>query len=348
MASSKRQHASALRDLLVREGATFDFRQAVDILERTNVLQPARVGELGPVARESVHFTHDPSFAFPTGDIASISEQPNSSALTLSATFLGLLGSSSPLPTYFSEEVVLADADEAKRLRVVYDFLHHRLYSLFYRAITKYRFSASGRADGRDPFTQRAMSFVGVDPQAISDRGLSAAHLLGLAPLLSLGTRSARAMRVLLESTLPNVPVDVECFVHRMVILDDSERNSLGRRNMALGTSFTIGGRVEDRSGRFRTRLGPVSYETMETLMPGGEHHAVLRQIVDQFTGGVLEAEVEVILNEDTSPRFCLGKERGGRLGVSTTLGRRGKGGGRVRFTLGEDSSRIRTEFIPE
>ncbi len=95
-------------------------------------------------------------------------------------------------------------------------------------------------------------------------------------------------------------------------------------------------------------RASAVSYDILEGLMPGGQHHAVFRQIVDQFTGGVLEAEVGILLHEDASPRFCLGQERGGRLGVSTTLGRLGKGGGRVRFTLGEDSAAIRTEFVPE
>jgi type VI secretion system protein ImpH len=132
-----------------------------------------------------------------------------------------------------------------------------------------------------------------------------------------------------------------------MVVLDESERNALGRTT-ALGQSFTIGARVADRGGRFRTQLGPVSYDTLEGLMPGGAHHASLRQIVDQFTGGVLEAEIEVLLHDDATPRFRLGSERGGRLGVSTTLGRRGKGGGRMRFTLGEDASRVHPEFIPE
>jgi predicted component of type VI protein secretion system len=107
-----------------------------------------------------------------------------------------------------------------------------------------------------------------------------------------------------------------------------------------------LGARVRDRSGRFRARLGPVAYETLEELMPGGRRHEQLRHVLDQFTRGILEAEVEVVLDEAAAPTFRLGSERGGRLGVSTVLGRLGEGPTRVRFTMTADPTGVRPQFI--
>lgn len=348
MASPQRQSPPALRRLLISEGRTLAFFRAVQLLERIAPRSAVDVGKLGPVEREPARFVHDPSMGFPAGDISQIRDRPGLTGLSkleITSSFLGLVGITSPLPTYFTEDAIddeLADGET----RVLYDIVHHRIYSLLYRAWKKYRFYADARSDGSDGFTSRALAFVGVDAAAMPDRGLSAAHLLRLAPLLAVRTRSPRALRVLLEASLPGVPVKVEGFIPRIVVLDESQRPKLGAQNVSLGTDFTLGGRVLDRSGRFRTTLGPVPYETMEALMPGGRHFARLRQVMDQFTRGILEAEVDVVVDDSSAPGFRLGQERGGRLGVNTRLPGRRSGPLRMRFVLAEDASNLRTQLV--
>ncbi len=348
MARTKRQHDAALADQLLGAGRTFDFFRAVSILDRLGSSQAAPIGGLGPIQNEPIRFTHDPEFTFAASDIGRLERLPGPGApVEVVGTFLGLVGTSSPLPTHFAETLFELDGEEGKSALVtLYDILHHRLYSLFYRAGRKYRISAEARSDGRDAMTRRALAFVGVDAAAMPNGGLSAAHLLGLAPLLAIRSRSARALKVLLEATLPDVPVEIEGFVLRTVVLDEAERNKLGVQNSELGMNFTIGGRVKDRSGRFRTRLGPVSYETLEELMPNGKHHERLRSMLDQFTRGILEAEVEVVLTDDDTPMFQLGAKRGSSLGLNTILGRLGGGPGRVRFTMTADPAGVKPQFI--
>jgi type VI secretion system protein ImpH len=343
--------AGELRRLVIAEGSTFPFFRAISILERAAPSGAVGIGALGPAAREAVRFVHDSRLIFPAGDIAYVHEKETTTGswwVEVSGTFLGLVGPTSPLPTYFSEELIESELQDNERsLRTLYDILHHRLYSLFYRAGRKYRASAEARQDGRDAFTRRALAFVGVDATAMPTRGLSAAHLLGLAPLFAIRTRSPRALRVLMESALPGIPVGVEAYVERTVVLEESERNKLGVQNSVLGESFTIGARVQDRSGRFRTKLGPVPYDVLEDLMPGGRYHERLRDTLDQFTRGILEAEVEVLLTGDDTPRFRLGVERGGRLGINTTIAAaEAKGQTRVRFTMTEDPAGVRPQVI--
>lgn len=321
MAGAKRQPHAALNELLLSEGRTFAFFQAVQLMHRLDP-KSAPVGELGPPSSEPVRFRQEVSLAFPPSDIAAITGRPGAAnRFTLTTSFFGLLGVSSPLAARLTEDLLRIDEDEAETVKQFYDLFHHRLLSLFYRAWKKYRFEASFRSDGGDRFTPRALAFVGLDMSAALPRfGLPPSEQLALAPLLALRTRPARSLQIVLERLFPGTPVTIEPFVARRVQIENAQRSQLGKFNTRLGQDFVVGRSVEDRSSTFRVVVGPVAYEAFDAFVPGGRWHARLRQVIEQFSGGVLQPEVELHVNADESPRFELGGQRGSRLGIGTQL----------------------------
>lgn len=333
--------------LVDSRGREFQFAQLVSIIERARHAGVS-VGEAGPASKEAIRFRHDPSLGFPAGDVAAVKMRAPRHGLVfteITTTFLGLIGASSPLPTPMTEDV-LANDDEGGSLRNFYDIFHHRLISLFFRAWKKSRMYVTHRSDGGDSLTKRALAFVGVDAfGAPPTLGLPPIDLLALAPLLAVRTRSSRTLEVVLGRAFPGIDVGVESFVARRVLLSDEQRAKLGIQNGGLGRNFTIGRSVLDRTGRFGVQIGPVDYELFEALVPGGQHHAKLREVVQQFTRGVLEAEVEVVLKDDQAPRFQLGG-KGSVLGATTTLrGPEGKGL-KAKFVLSDDVETARATMI--
>ena len=348
MASAQRQRDLALIEHLSRSPRAFGFFQAVQLIQRA-ASDAAPVGELGPPQREAIRFTHDLDLIFHTSDIVDIKRSIRGGIpfTEITTTFLGLYGTTSPLATYFTEEVMRAEAADEKSLKAFYDLFHHRAISLFYRAWKKYRFAIGFHGDASDVFTRRALSFVGVDAAgAMPTRGLPAFGLLALAPLLSQRTRPARTLEIILERLFPGTPVEIESFIARRVLLTDDQCAKLGVQNGMLGTDFTIGRTALDRSGRFRVALGPLGYDMFESLMPGGKKHSLLRQVIDQFTRGVLEIEVELRLSDDEAPRFQLGAARGSLLATTTTL--RAKRGKPMiaRFVLSETPGEVRPTIL--
>lgn len=339
MATPQRQR-DALVALLESEGRRFGFFQAVQLLHRL-VPGSTPVGELGPPHTEPVRFQHDPSLVFHAGDVDAIRMEQHNGAGSLRAvmttTFLGLTGTASPLATVFGEEVLRADAAGETSLRGFYNLFHHRLVSLFYRTWKKYRFTASFRLDASDTFTRRMLSFVGIDVAgAVPQRGLQPLEVLSLAPLVASRTRPARTLQIVLERVLPGAKVAIEPFILRRVLIREDDRTLVGKQNNVLGANFTIGRTVADRSGRFRVLVGPVDYPTFESLMPGGKEHSRLRDVIRQFAPAHLEPELELILSTDNAPRFQLGTDRGGRLGVTTHLPMRENRAMRARVVLSE------------
>ncbi len=354
MAGPERKPNANLSQLLADEGNRFDFFRVVQLLQRLAGSGAAGVGELGPLNAEAVRFIHDTRMIFHASDVISVEPRvvkPGHVFARVMTSFLGLFGSASPLANFVSEDVIRAENDgDDHSLRDFYDIFHHRILSLYYRAWKKYRFSAGFRSDANDPFTRRALSFVGVDiAGAIPRHGLPPGDLLPLAPLLSgTRTRPSRTLQIVLERLLPGVDVKIEMFVARRVRLDESQRVMLGKQNTELGQNYTIGRSVVDRSGSFRIVVGPVGYDVFEAFAPGGRHNTRLRQIVDQFSGGVLESELELKLSETESPRFQLNSRRGSQLGITTQLVTSRRKPMRYRMVLSEDSAKQKPEALPD
>lgn len=319
MGSEERKSDSRLIEETIRGGSSFEFFALVHRLHRLS-RGTAASGELGPVREEPVRFRQSIALQFHPSDVESIkidgSDQP-----VLTSTFMGLYGASSPLATHFSEDVLSAEMAEEPSLREFYDAFHHRLLGLFYRTWKKYRFSAGFRHLSLDSGTRRFLCFVGVDGHAPArTHGLDRLQLLRLAPLLSMRARPARVLELAVSMLLPGIPNRIEPFISRRAIVDSSDKFCLGVRNNRLGLEVTLGGRVLDRSSRFRLHLGPVDYSTCEALMPGGKMYSTLRSVVEQFTRGTLECEVAVLVDEGAEVGYVLGSQRGSALGVTTRL----------------------------
>lgn len=351
MAAAERKSDVVVSEALVRDAAKFDFFRAVQILQR---LAPGAVpvGEIGPPNEEAIRFAHDPSMVFNASDVAKIEPRVVRNGhvfARLTTTFLGYTGPASPLANHVTETVLRAEASDEHSLREFYDLFHHRILSLLFRAWKKYRFGAGFRSDASDAFTKRALCLVGVDVAgAVSRQGLPPGDMLGLSLVASQRTRPAWMLQLVLERVFPGAQVAIESFVARRVRIGDEQIVRLGKQNTTLGQDLTIGRHVIDRSGAFRVVVGPVGYDLFEAFLPGGLHHERLRRIVDQFSGGVLESELELRLSPDSAPRFQLGSRRGAVLGSNTHLVQQRTGAMRVRVVLGGDAVRARPRVVTE
>jgi type VI secretion system protein ImpH len=307
------------RDLRERPGA-FDFFQAVRLLTRIADGEP--VGRFAPPDREAVHFSVNPSVAFPPSQIHDIDwgEIPR-----MIVNFMGLTGPLGALPYAYSDLIMERLRSKDRTLAEFFDIFNHRAISLFYQAWEKYRFPVSFERDGQDRVSNGLMSLIGIGTGGLQNRlSVSDQALLYYTGLLGLQPRSAVALQNVLEDYF-GVTVEVEQFVGSWQELSPSDQCVFGDGNSfaeQLAVGAVAGDAIWDRQSRIRLKIGPLDRERYLGFLPSGSAWEPLRSLASFFCGSQLEIEVQLILERKEVPRCELGDESAGgpRLGWFTWM----------------------------
>jgi type VI secretion system protein ImpH len=270
---------------------------------------------------EAVRFTVEPSLAFPPNNIDEI--HWNNDAASVCVTFLGLTGPAGVLPRCYSAYLLSRIREGDHSMADFLDLFNHRLISLFYRAWEKHRFGVVYEREGIDRVSKYLTCLIGLGTAGLANRlGIPDDRLLCYAGLLSLQSRSAAALKQLLEDYF-GVQVEVEQFIGVWRPLDSSDQCALSEGDTyseQLGVAAVVGDAVWDQQSRIRLKLGPLTQEQYLSFLPTGRNWKALRELTRFFCGPDLEVEMQLILERKEVPRCILGKEdeAGPRLGWFT------------------------------
>jgi type VI secretion system protein ImpH len=205
-------------------------------------------------------------------------------------------------------------------LRRFIDLFHHRTLSLFHRAWTDVRPTASFDRPEDDRFGHYTGALIGLSTPGLRDRDampdLTKLHFAGL---LANQTRHADGLAAILTAFF-TMPVRVESFIGAWLTLppEDCTRLADGPRTAALGATALLGARSWSRQHKFRLVFGPLSLPEYERLLPGGSSFHRLVPIVRNYAGDALAWDVNMVLRRADVPPTRLG--RYGRLGWTTWL----------------------------
>jgi type VI secretion system protein ImpH len=326
MAADERTGATRLIQDLTEGAPGFSFFQVVRLLE-ASLPDKVRTGHRGPVRDEAVRFRPNLSFGFPGADVERVERMDGTGPpYRVTVNFLGLYGSSSPLPAFFTEDILDRDPEDGAQ-RDFLDLFHHRVVALFYRCWRKYRHDVGYRAGAADETSGRLYALAGLGmPELRGALGVDGERLLAYLGLLALRGRSPAKIAGVLGDYLDGVPVQVEPFVPRTVRLGPKAVNHLGRRHCRLGRDFVLGSRVRDIAGKFKVVLGPMSLKGLLRHLPGAPDHAPVRGLVRLMLREPLAFDVTLRLKADEVPRWDLVREGPCRLGWTTWLGERPRG----------------------
>ncbi len=254
----------------------------------------------------------------------------------IDVSFMGLYGTSAPGPLYFSELLNDPMVEEIAHLRSFLDLFNHRMLSFYYRAWQKYRYPYSYEPGAKDQFSAHVLSFSGLrDEEARAQTRLHAPRLIKYTGLLSMRTRPLAGLRRLLadyfrhlltdaeataiargeiedpgERRLANTALDrvrLRSWMLRWVEIPAEEQNRIGERNCQLGHDLTLGEATPNRSGKFRVRLGPLTYSAYQAWLPGGEPFRELSALTRLWIGERLDFDFEMVLRRQDVPEAQLG-----------------------------------------
>jgi len=334
MAGPDRAPGSRLITTLLARAPHASFYQLVFLLEQ--LYQPkTAVGTAGSAAGEVLRFRPDLSFAFPVSDVAAMEcTRTVPPQFRLTTTFLGLYGTTSPLPPFYTEDLIARD-DRDDPVRAFLDIFHHRLLSLLYRAWVKYRYPVQFRVSGDDQYSKRLFAFLGLGTEAFtSSTELPSSRLLRYAGLLNQRPRSAAALEGLLSDAFGDLRVRIEQCTGQWVPIPPQQQAVLGRPHCILekqgkpgdaflGQQCALGEQIFGRQSSFLITLGPMSHDSFLKLSPEGDRIRLLSALVEMFTQDRFDVDIELILDGAEVPVLRLtsqDEETSCRLGHNTWL----------------------------
>jgi type VI secretion system protein ImpH len=300
---------------LARDGRAYGFFQAMRLLR---LCDRGRAGT-GPDARVAIRVRPNLALKFPETDLEAIERGPGD-RLQVTANFLGLYGTSSPLPTFYTEELMEEARNDRHASRDFLDLLNHRLYPLLFEAWSRARPMIEVVEQRDHRFIGILFILIGLGEPILRNGIASPRRLLRYIGLLTMNPRSALAMETLLSDALGNLPVEVVSCRPARVRIPIDQRIRLGTYANLLGADAFVGEETADRSGAITIRIGPLAYERFARLLPDGPDYRLMEFFVRFYPSVPADAEVELILEPSSARPACLGDANYARLGLDTWL----------------------------
>jgi len=303
-------YASEMDRALREDGPSFEFFQAVALLQRLRLNEKRPVGHFSNPEDEAVQFRVNNGLAFPASQVQSIRDRDDAPP-EMKVNFMGITGPNGVLPYCYTELILERLRAKDPALEAFLDIFNHRMISFFYRAWEKYRFPATYYR-GDDIFTHHLLDLIGLGTPGLTNRqAIPDNALLHYAALVGAHARSAEALEEILHGYF-EVPAEVEQFAGAWYRLDASSQCSMndeGEDSEKLGSGVVVGDEIWDQQSRVCVKLGPLSLEQYTNFLPGGSAHEPLKAIVKFFSNDELDFEVKLVLQRDDVPKCEVGGE---------------------------------------
>lgn len=310
MAREDRPLSPSVADIgsLRHNGSRYAFFQALRLLRL----------ELGVDGfSESVRVRPALKLSFPENDLDAISVDGDKVHIT--ANFFGLYGVTSPLPTFYTEDLIDEQLAGGSNARDFLDILHAALYPMLFRAWEKNRVWLAVTERGDPDRLNQLLAMIGLNHQRQQGQDMGLQALLPHAGNFNQSPRSALGLQVLVSGLLDSMPVDVEPCVSREAPIPMAARTVLGRQAHALGVNAILGRHLTERSSLVLIHIGPIPANQLSDLLPGGRKYALLTQAIGHYVDTPVECVLGLRVATRHRQRVALG---GGwnRLGLNTWL----------------------------
>ncbi len=318
MAGQTGQPTFDITDELIRESSRFSFLQAIRLL-RLKGHVPEAVPDAQAGSGQTLRIRPPNTLSFPAADVASVEKvRGPEERFVVNATFLGLYGPSSPLPTFYTEDLIGQELADETAVRDFLDIFNHRLFTLFFRCSMKYRLFFRVCEENDRDVLEKMFCLLGLGEGIHRELMPQAFSLLRYSGILSQHPRSAWGLETMLSDAFGQTPIRVRQCVRRWVRIPSDQRFFLGEESCTLGEDSVVGERIEDYTGKFLIRIGPVPFARFQQFLPGHPENKRLALLTHFYLQDPLEYDIELILKENETSTVRVGGETSSRLGLDT------------------------------
>lgn len=298
----------------------FGFHQLVEsIAEASSInldeLENTLIGE------SIFRFFTNPKINFPVGDIEQliILEEDGREIFQFLVNFLGLQGSSGPLPGSVLDEI--AEEHNNNPIQSIYlDFFNHHLITVFHQIWRKYKYYIKFNPNFSDNYSRNIMNLLGVSRDFIEFTHLNWYKIFYHLGIIQSGIRTKEALTSIIQHYFDLHDISLEEHVRKIVEVEVEQKNQVGIKNVVLGENFILGDKVESFSNKFRVNINNLKLDEFHQFLPNTKKYRHLQELIRFLLKDPLPYDVLLGLHPDTKSTFILGKDNSSFLGWTTLI----------------------------
>ncbi len=288
MAGQAGQSPVDLEQDLLANADCYEFYQAVRLLARLRETGDGQDGLSELRIRPELSLDH------PETELAALERRPEG-GYELTTTFMGLYGISSPLPAFYTEDLLDEAWEERSAGRDFLDIIHHHLYPLLYQAWRKYRLAQRAVECGEEQYWRMVYSLLGLGDKVMLQSTGEAELLLPYLGLLSQSPKSQVGLETLLRDALQLEELEVIPCQPRNMVIPLDQRLALGREPGRLGKDAVLGDSIRERMGKFTIHIR-ADAALLQRMLNDHAFTARLELLVRFYLNQPLEMEVMLSL----------------------------------------------------
>ncbi len=291
----------------------YDFFQAVRLLTLLGHRHDGDDAAAEDARAPKLRMRPELSLDYPPFDIASIEalapseDEPHARGYDITTTFMGLYGTASPLPSFYTEELLDQAQDDEHAPRGFLDIIHFHVFPLLYEAWAKYRFGLKAVEQDDAEYWDYLFSLIGLNDEGLRLRVPEPYRVLRYLGILSQQQKSLLGLRTILADYLDGLPVDIEPCAARTVPLPREQRARLGEGSSALGDNCALGERIDDRNGHVVLRVGPMSAEEYGRFFLQPARMRFIRFVLSYYLVQPLDCDLVLIVEPRSIESTTLG-----------------------------------------
>ena len=298
----------------------FGFHQLIEsIAEASSInldeLENTLIGE------SIFRFFTNPKINFPVGDIEQliILVEDGREVFQFLVNFLGLQGSSGPLPGSVLDEI--AEEHNNNPIQSIYlDFFNHHLITVFHQIWRKYKYYIKFNSNFSDNYSRNIMNLLGVSRDFIKFTHLNWHKIFYHLGIIQSGIRTKEALTSIIQHYFDLHDISLEEHVRKIVEVEVEQKNQVGIKNVMLGENFILGDKVESFSNKFRVNINNLKLDEFHQFLPNTKKYRQLQELIRFLLKDPLPYDVLLGLHPDTKSTFILGKDNSSFLGWTTLI----------------------------
>jgi type VI secretion system protein ImpH len=252
MAAQLTESLKIIENDIIENGSSYDFFQAYRLLQNINDTYPITARR----PERKIDVRPELGLGYAESDISEVKLLDKQRGYEVVSQLAGLYGVASPLPDFYTEELLDNEWDDLDAPREFLDLLHKQLFPKLYSAWRLYKLNFNAIEKEESSYWQLLYSLLG-DADDNTDESIKKLKLRYF-NLFSNKERSTDGLLVIIKDLLDIDQAQIEEFCQQTVKIPQNLLCQLGQHNHQLGEAH-IGCEIWDQNHGIKIKTGNIS-----------------------------------------------------------------------------------------